>query len=68
MPQILLGRNRATPPVARRPGTVGGHAFRWRAPDGSESRTEYLFDGYDNGLDVLLAPGRIGRASASTPR
>src|SRR3954447_15176336 len=44
------------------PGTVGGHAFRWRAPDGSEVRTEFLFDGYDNGLDVLLVPDRIGRA------
>jgi alpha-mannosidase len=25
-------------------------------------RTEFLFDGYDNGLDVLLVPDRIGRA------
>ncbi|HEY3608455.1 MAG TPA: hypothetical protein VGL06_13185 [Pseudonocardiaceae bacterium] len=44
------------------PGFVDGHAFRWRAPDGSEVRTEFLFDGYDNGLDVLLVPDRIGRA------
>ncbi|MBG7699311.1 alpha-mannosidase [Streptomyces sp. MC1] len=44
------------------PGTVDGHAFRWRAPDGSEVRTEFLFDGYDNGLDLLLVPDRIGGA------
>ena len=44
------------------PGSVDGHAFRWRAPDGSEVRTEFLFDGYDNGLDVLLVPDRIGSA------
>jgi alpha-mannosidase len=25
-------------------------------------RTEFLFDGYDNGLDVLLVPDQIGRA------
>ncbi|WP_043662746.1 glycoside hydrolase family 38 N-terminal domain-containing protein [Streptomyces xylophagus] len=44
------------------PGSVDGHAFNWRAPDGSQVRTEFLFDGYDNGLDVLLVPDRIGRA------
>ncbi|MFF2852869.1 alpha-mannosidase [Streptomyces sp. NPDC058001] len=44
------------------PGSVDGHAFRWRAPDGSEVRTEFLFDGYDNGLDLLLVPERIGGA------
>ncbi|MEV6118659.1 alpha-mannosidase [Streptomyces sp. NPDC052109] len=44
------------------PSSVDGHAFRWRAPDGSEVRTEYLFDGYDNGLDVLLVPDQIRRA------
>ncbi|MFC0541566.1 glycoside hydrolase family 38 N-terminal domain-containing protein [Kutzneria chonburiensis] len=44
------------------PSSVQGHAFRWRGPDGSEVRTEFLFDGYDNGLDVLLVPDVIGRA------
>jgi len=44
------------------PSSVHGHAFRWRGPDGSEVRTEFLFDGYDNGLDVLLVPEVIGRA------
>ncbi|HEY0500524.1 MAG TPA: hypothetical protein VGD48_32585 [Kutzneria sp.] len=44
------------------PSSVHGHAFRWRSPDGSEVRTEFLFDGYDNGLDVLLVPDEIGRA------
>jgi alpha-mannosidase len=63
MPQILVRAGIAHAALWRGvPGTVGGHAFRWRAPDGSEVRTEYLFDGYDNGLDVLLVPGRIGRA------
>lgn len=46
------------------PGSIDGHAFLWRAPDGSEVRTEFLFDGYDNGLDVLLVPDQIGRALA----
>ncbi|MGH1551328.1 alpha-mannosidase, partial [Streptomyces sp. L7] len=44
------------------PGSVDGHAFNWCAPDGSQVRTEFLFDGYDNGLDVLLIPEQIGRA------
>lgn len=44
------------------PGSVPGHRFLWQAPDGSQVRTEYLFDGYDNGLDVLLVPEEIGRA------
>ncbi|RYV50459.1 alpha-mannosidase [Pengzhenrongella frigida] len=44
------------------PASVTGHSFFWQAPDGSTIRTEYLFDGYDNGLDVLLVPLEIGRA------
>ena len=63
MPQILARAGIGHAALWRGvPGTVGGHAFRWRAPDGSEVRTEFLFDGYDNGLDVLLVPDQIGRA------
>ncbi|MET8769390.1 alpha-mannosidase [Streptomyces sp. NPDC004658] len=63
MPQILARAGIEHAALWRGvPGTVDGHAFRWRAPDGSEVRTEFLFDGYDNGLDVLLVPDRIGSA------
>ncbi|MFE9811475.1 alpha-mannosidase [Streptomyces sp. NPDC005548] len=63
MPQILARAGIGHAALWRGvPGSVDGHAFRWRAPDGSEVRTEFLFDGYDNGLDVLLVPDRIGRA------
>ncbi|MEU9347215.1 alpha-mannosidase [Streptomyces sp. NPDC048278] len=63
MPQILARAGLEHAALWRGvPGTVDGHAFRWRAPDGSEVRTEFLFDGYDNGLDVLLVPDRIRRA------
>jgi alpha-mannosidase len=63
MPQILARAGIEHAALWRGvPGFVGGHAFRWRAPDGSEVRTEFLFDGYDNGLDVLLVPDQIGRA------
>ncbi|MGW1542056.1 glycoside hydrolase family 38 N-terminal domain-containing protein [Streptomyces sp. NPDC002309] len=63
MPQILARAGFEHAALWRGvPGSVEGHAFRWRAPDGSEVRTEFLFDGYDNGLDVLLVPDRIGRA------
>lgn len=63
MPQILARAGIRHAALWRGvPGSVEGHAFRWRAPDGSEVRTEFLFDGYDNGLDVLLVPEEIGRA------
>ncbi|MEV7324786.1 alpha-mannosidase [Streptomyces sp. NPDC093970] len=65
MPQILARAGIGHAALWRGvPGTVDGHAFRWRAPDGSEVRTEFLFDGYDNGLDVLLVPDRIREALA----
>ncbi|MDH6565292.1 mannosylglycerate hydrolase [Streptomyces sp. SAI-117] len=63
MPQILARAGIEHAALWRGvPGTVDGHAFRWRAPDGSQVRTEFLFDGYDNGLDVLLVPDRIAGA------
>ncbi|MFI9756642.1 alpha-mannosidase [Streptomyces sp. NPDC051963] len=65
MPQILARAGIEHAALWRGvPGAVDGHAFRWRAPDGSEVRTEFLFDGYDNGLDVLLVPDRIRSALA----
>ncbi|MEU1165681.1 hypothetical protein ABZ372_36595 [Streptomyces sp. NPDC005921] len=65
MPQILARAGIEHAALWRGvPGSVDGHAFRWRAPDGSEVRTEFLFDGYDNGLDVLLVPDRIRQALA----
>lgn len=63
MPQILARAGIEHAALWRGvPGSVEGHAFRWRAPDGSAVRTEFLFDGYDNGLDVLLVPDQIRRA------
>jgi mannosylglycerate hydrolase len=63
MPQILARAGIEHAALWRGvPRSVAGHAFRWRGPDGSEVRTEFLFDGYDNGLDVLLVPDQIGRA------
>jgi alpha-mannosidase len=63
MPQILARAGLRDAALWRGvPGTVDGHAFRWQAPDGSQVRTEFLFDGYDNGLDVLLVPDQLGRA------
>ncbi|MCX5240718.1 alpha-mannosidase [Streptomyces prunicolor] len=63
MPQILARAGIEHAALWRGvPGSVDGHAFNWRAPDGSQVRTEFLFDGYDNGLDVVLVPDRIGRA------
>jgi hypothetical protein len=34
------------------PSAVTTSAFTWRAPDGSEVRTEYLLDGYGNGATL----------------
>jgi alpha-mannosidase len=63
MPQILARAGIHDAALWRGvPGSVEGHAFWWEGPDGSRVRTEYLFDGYDNGLDVLLVPGQLGRA------
>ncbi|MEV4754482.1 hypothetical protein AB0J86_05085 [Micromonospora sp. NPDC049559] len=63
MPQILARAGIRHAALWRGvPGRVAGHAFRWAAPDGSQVRVEYLFDGYGNGLDLLLVPDEIPRA------
>lgn len=63
MPQILARAGLKHAALWRGvPGRVSGHAFRWIAPDGSQVRAEYLFDGYGNGLDLLLVPDQIPRA------
>ncbi|MFG1924997.1 alpha-mannosidase [Cryptosporangium sp. NPDC048952] len=63
MPQILVRAGIGRAVLWRGvPAAIDGHEFVWQAPDGSRVRTEYLFDGYDNGLDILLVPEMIGRA------
>ncbi|WP_127502034.1 glycoside hydrolase family 38 C-terminal domain-containing protein [Actinoplanes solisilvae] len=63
MPQILARAGLGHAALWRGvPAEIDGHAFRWTAPDGSSVRTEYLFDGYGNALDVLLVPDQIPRA------
>jgi mannosylglycerate hydrolase len=63
MPQILARAGMDHTALWRGvPGRITDHAFRWQSPDGSSIRVEYLFDGYGNGLDVLLVPDQIPRA------
>jgi mannosylglycerate hydrolase len=53
MPQLLALAGFEHAVVWRGVGsTVTSSAFRWRAPDGSEVRTEYLLDGYGNGATL----------------
>ncbi len=47
------------------PSEVSEHAFTWEAPDGSQVRVEYLFDGYGNALDLLAIPDKIPSALAT---
>ena len=45
------------------PAAIDRHAFRWRAPDGSTVRTEYLVGGYGNAaalFDPMLRGTRAG--------
>ena len=44
------------------PAAVDRHAFRWRAPDGSAVRVEYLFDGYGNALNLFAQPAKLSTA------
>ena len=50
MPQILAGFGLHDAVVWRGiPAAITAPAFRWRAPDGTSVRAEYLSDGYSNG-------------------
>ena len=60
MPQILRRAGIGDAVVWRGvPAAIRHHAFRWRAPDGSEVRTEYLFGGYGNAVSLLVIPERL---------
>ena len=65
MPQILrlggLGRAMVWRGV---PVAVDRSAFRWRSPDGSEVRTEYMVFGYFNGesFETVLEPADLATA------
>ncbi|MPZ96775.1 MAG: alpha-mannosidase [Propionibacteriales bacterium] len=65
MPQILARAGLRHACIWRGvPATVETHAFRWRAPDGSSVRTEYLPGGYGNGVALFAQPDRLGEAVA----
>ena len=78
MPQILAEAGFEHAVVWRGvPSAVDRTAFRWRAPDGSSVRAEYLVAGYGNGAalpdDAKAAgpapavPGRGVRGRSSDP-
>jgi hypothetical protein len=46
------------------PAAIDRNAFRWRAPDGSEVRAEYLVGGYGNGAYLLAVPDQLGEKVA----
>ena len=60
MPQILRRAGIGHAVVWRGvPAAIDRHAFEWRAPDGSQVRTEYLVGGYGNGAYLLAIPDRL---------
>jgi alpha-mannosidase len=65
MPQILRRAGIGHAVVWRGvPAAIDRNAFRWRAPDGSEVRAEYLVGGYGNGAYLLAVPERLGEKVA----
>jgi len=65
MPQILRRAGIRHACVWRGvPASVSTHAFRWASPDGSWLRTEYLYGGYGNGVDLFAVPGELGGSLA----
>ena len=65
MPQILRRAGIRNAVVWRGvPAAVDRNAFRWRSPDGSEVRAEYLVGGYGNGAYLLAIPDRLGEKVA----
>ncbi|MDQ3577821.1 MAG: alpha-mannosidase [Actinomycetota bacterium] len=60
MPQILAGAGFRHACLWRGvPGSVGEHAFRWEAPDGSAVRVEYLIASYGNAASLFTDPTRF---------
>jgi alpha-mannosidase len=65
MPQILRRAGIRHAVVWRGvPAAIDRNAFRWRAPDGSEVRAEYLVGGYGNGAYLLAIPDQLGEKVA----
>jgi len=65
MPQVLRGFGLADAALWRGvPAGVDRDAFRWRAPDGSQVRVEYLWDGYGSALKLFDPPGKLDRLVA----
>jgi mannosylglycerate hydrolase len=60
MPQILARAGLRDAALWRGvPAAITTSAFTWAAPDGSTVRTEYLLDGYGQGLELLTIPDRV---------
>lgn len=63
MPQILRRAGIGDAVVWRGvPAAIDRHAFRWRSPDGSAVRAEYLPGGYGNASGLLDVPDNLPRA------
>ena len=62
MPQILRRAGIEHAVVWRGiPAAINRNAFRWRAPDGSEVRAEYLPFGYSSAAWLFIIPDRLTR-------
>jgi mannosylglycerate hydrolase len=61
MPQLLRGAGIEDAVVWRGvPAAIEANAFRWRSPDGSEVRAEYLVGGYGSAAYLFALPERLG--------
>ncbi|MDU0349429.1 glycoside hydrolase family 38 C-terminal domain-containing protein [Actinomyces sp. MRS3W] len=68
MPQILNGFGLVDAALWRGAPALEADAFRWRAPDGSEVRVEYLWDGYGSALGLFAPPDQLDRLVAEYVR
>lgn len=50
------------------PASVPGHAFRWRAPDGTSVRVEYLAGSYGNAANLFADPERFNERARGLER
>ena len=57
------GRDRPCRRLARRARGDRPPCLRWRAPDGSQVRAEYLVGGYGNGAYLLAIPDRLPKVA-----